>query len=84
VVCFCRIERDLSEGFVRWVDRWGVMRGRLVGLVWGGRRRLLQGRSVGGEGGEDGGEAGIVVHSSGCWEWWLRDSAECRIARRGE
>lgn len=72
MVCFFDTGRGLSERLVRRVDRWGLS-GRLEGLVWSGGRGLLCGRCVGGEGGEDGGEGGVVVHFSGCWEWWLGD-----------
>lgn len=83
MVCFFGKGRGLSERLVRRVDSWGVS-GRLEGLVGSGGSGLLWGRSVGGEGGEDGGERGVVVHFSGCWKWWLGDSGEDRIARRGE
>lgn len=63
LVCFCGMGREMvvcSCGMGRRVDRWGVS-GGLKGWIGG------KGRSVCGEGGEDGGERGVVVHFPGCW-----------------
>jgi len=76
VVCFCGMERGLSEGFVRRMDRWGGS-GRLEGWVWSAGWGLLCGRCVGGEGGEDGGEGGVVVHS-----FWVLGVVAWRIGSR--